>query len=62
MDLVSPMAMDLLRMLHMVSKILHYIVHHCGVGTYDSLCTNFNYYQLFRDFHFFGGCRANGYV
>ena len=24
-----------------------------GVGTYDSLCTNFNYYQLFRDFHFF---------
>ena len=33
-----------------------------GVGTYDSLCTNFNYYQLFRDFHFFGGCRASGYV
>ena len=23
-----------------------------GVGTYDSLCTNFNYYQLFRGFHF----------
>ena len=44
---------------------LKYYITSCtiaGVGTYDSLCTNFNYYQLFRDFHFFGGCRASGYV